>query len=235
MTNKLTRNFDVDVLRGLSIVLMVIFHFGYDLTVFGWADYNTGKDLEWKIFRAIIVSGFLLAVGMSFYLSYYQSFHVKKWVKGFLRLALVASLLSLVTYFIHPNAWIYFGIIHFIAVAFVFSIGFVRRPNLSALVAVVILVGWALGWLHFHWLWEWSRLNLGIPPRSVDLVRFFPWFALVLLGIFFMHHKWFGIQIPNTRLTQIFAKVGHYPMSIYLLHQPILYGLMWAVQNVFNV
>ena len=77
-SNGINRNYEIDLLRGLAIVLMIIFHFGYDLTVFNWADFSTGKDIEWRIFRSVIVSSFLLAVGMSSYLAYQKSINKKK-------------------------------------------------------------------------------------------------------------------------------------------------------------
>ena len=89
----ITRNYEIDLLRGLAIVLMVIFHFSYDLTVFGWAGFSTGEDIEWKIFRTVIVSCFLLAVGMSSYLAYKKSINGKKLVKTVGKLFLVSPIL----------------------------------------------------------------------------------------------------------------------------------------------
>jgi uncharacterized membrane protein len=55
--NNMSRSYEIDLLRGLAIVLMVIFHFCYDLTVFGWADFNTSQDMQWKLFRTITLFG----------------------------------------------------------------------------------------------------------------------------------------------------------------------------------
>nr|WP_322786660.1 heparan-alpha-glucosaminide N-acetyltransferase domain-containing protein [Paraglaciecola psychrophila] len=97
-SNSFSRNYEIDLLRGLAIVLMVIFHFSYDLTVFGWADFSTSKDIEWRIFRTIIVSSFLLAVGMSSYLAYRKSINKKNWLRRWLNFLLFHCLSPLVVF-----------------------------------------------------------------------------------------------------------------------------------------
>ncbi|MCF2947131.1 DUF1624 domain-containing protein [Paraglaciecola aquimarina] len=229
-TQQFNRNFEVDVLRGCSIVLMIIFHFGYDLSAFGWASYNTGIDIEWRVFRVVIVSGFLLAVGMSSYLGYYQSINTKKLAKGVSKLVLVALFISVSSYFMYPTTWVYFGIIHFIAIALLLSVCFVKKPNLSLLIALVILITWYFEWITFTPLWLWSIENIGIPQRTVDLVRFYPWFSVVLIGIFLMHHKLFGFSVSKNAGTNKVAWLGKHSLSIYLIHQPILYALFTLVE-----
>ena len=120
--NENNRNYEIDLLRGLAIVLMVIFHFGYDLSIFGWAHYNTSEDIEWRIFRSIIVSGFLLAVGMSSYLAYQKSINKKKLAKTVGKLFAVSLLITIGSLILDPNTLVYFGIIHFITVALPISV-----------------------------------------------------------------------------------------------------------------
>lgn len=229
-----TRIFEVDVLRGCAIVLMVIFHFGYDLAAFGWTDYDTGVDMEWRIFRAIIVSGFLLAVGMSSYLAYSQSVNFKKLFRSVCKLFTVSLFLSISSYFMYPNAWVYFGIIHFITLSLLLSVVFTRVPTLSLLLACLIFIAYYYQWLTLHPVWLWSVENIGIPERTVDLVVFFPWFAVVLLGIFLMHKKLFGLCLPQNNISTKLASMGKHSLLIYLLHQPILYGLLYCVKLVIG-
>jgi len=220
-----SRNYEIDLLRGLAIVLMVIFHFGYDLTIFGWAYFNTSEDIEWRIFRSIIVSGFLLAVGMSSYLAYQKSINKKKLAKTVGKLFAVSLLITIGSLLLDPNTWVYFGIIHFITVALPISVLFVRAPNIALVIGILCIGGYWSGILDFYPIWEWSVLNLGIPLQTVDLVSLFPWIGVVLIGVFVMHKEIFHIKFTASVISNKLGFLGQHSLLIYLIHQPILYGL----------
>jgi uncharacterized membrane protein len=120
----------------------LFFHFGYDLTVFGWADFNTSKDIEWKMFRSVIVSRFLLAVGMSSYLAYQKSVNKKKLVKTVSKLFAVSLFITIGSLIMHPSKWVYFGIIHFITVALPITVLFVRAPKIALVIGAVCIAGY---------------------------------------------------------------------------------------------
>lgn len=221
----INRNYEIDLLRGLAIVLMVIFHFGYDLTVFEWANFSTSKDIEWKIFRAVIVSSFLLAVGMSSYLAYQKTLNKKKLAKAVGKLFAVSMFITLGSLFMHPSKWVYFGIIHFIAVALPISVLFTRIPYIALMIGIGCIAGYWMGFLNLNPIWQWSILHLGIPKRTVDLVSFFPWIGVVLIGVFVMHKNLFHINIKPSSVGNKLVLLGQHSLIIYLLHQPILYGL----------
>ncbi|WP_339720132.1 heparan-alpha-glucosaminide N-acetyltransferase [uncultured Paraglaciecola sp.] len=220
-----SRIYEIDLLRGLAIVLMVIFHFSYDLTIFGWAYFSTSEDLEWRVFRAIIVSCFLLAVGMSSYLAYQKPVNKEKLAKTVAKLCLVSLLITIGSLLLDPKTWVYFGIIHFIAVALPVSVLFVRVPNLALIIGVISLAGYWTTIFDLYWLWEWSVLNLGIPTYTVDLVSFFPWIGVVLIGVFVMHSEMFHIKVKPSAIANKLVFLGQHSLIIYLIHQPILYGL----------
>ncbi|MBL4632056.1 MAG: DUF1624 domain-containing protein [Paraglaciecola sp.] len=219
-----SRNYEIDLLRGLAIVLMVIFHFSYDLTVFGWAEFNTNRDIEWIIFRRAIVSSFLLAVGMSSYLAYQKSVNKKKLAKAVGKLFTVSMIITIGSLLMHPSTWVYFGIIHFITLALPIFVLFVRAPYIALVVGIACVVGDWTGIINLHPIWEWSVLHLGIPTRTVDLVRFFPWIGVVLIGIFVMHKALFSIKVKPNIFSNKLVVLGQYSLIIYLVHQPILYG-----------
>lgn len=219
------RNYETDLLRGLAIVLMVIFHFSYDLTIFGWANFNTSEDIEWRIFRSIIVSCFLMAVGMSSYLAYEKSVNKKKLAKTLGKLFSVSLLITIGSLFLDPNTWVYFGIIHFITVALPISVLFVRAPTLALATGIACIAGYWSDIFNLYPIWAWSVLNLGIPRYTVDLVSFFPWIGVVLIGVFVMHKEIFHIKLKPSVIFNKLVVLGQHSLLIYLLHQPILYGL----------
>lgn len=234
MGNIESRNYEIDLLRGLAIVLMVIFHFSYDLTMFGWAYFSTAEDIEWRVFRTIIVSCFLLAVGMSSYLAYQKSIDKMKLAKTVGKLLAVSSIISIGSFFMDPNTWVYFGIIHFIAVALPISVLFVRLPLLALVMGIGCIVGYWTGILNFDLIWHWSVLNIGIPKQTVDLVSFFPWIGVVLIGVFIMDKDIFNITFKPNVFSNKLVFLGQHSLFIYLIHQPILYAMFGLTDIVLG-
>ena len=221
---KINRSLELDVLRGTAVILMVLFHFGFDLAEFGYATYNTTMDIEWKIFRGVILSMFLLAVGMSSYLAYSQGIDKKKLFKNLAKLSLVSLIISVGSYSFFPHAWIYFGVIHFIFISLPLSLLFLHQPKLSLLFGVLLLVAYPLGYLHMDYPYSLAIEYLNIPSFSVDVVSLSPWFGMVLLGIFIMNKDIFNFRISHNKLTQSLSYLGKHSLLIYLIHQPILFA-----------
>ncbi|NOY67573.1 MAG: DUF1624 domain-containing protein, partial [Gammaproteobacteria bacterium] len=115
--NKISRFTIIDSLRGIAVVMMVIFHFSYDLTYFRFADFDFYNDPFWLNFRSLIVSSFLLIVGISLTLVKLHASSKNKIIKRLVILALLSLLITIVSYFMFPGRTIFFGIIHFITVA----------------------------------------------------------------------------------------------------------------------
>jgi len=65
----LDRFWEVDLLRGIAVLLMVLYHFAFDLNYFGLVgiDVNSGHI---SLLAHLIVALFLLLVGLSLTLSY---------------------------------------------------------------------------------------------------------------------------------------------------------------------
>ncbi|MDF1880768.1 DUF1624 domain-containing protein [Sulfurimonas sp. MAG313] len=225
-----TRRFELDFLRGFAIILMILFHFGYDLALYGYASYNTNVDIQWLIFRAVILSTFLLLVGMSSYLAYAHTINLKKLFYRSLKLLFVSGLISLGSYMVFAHSWIYFGVIHFILVATLASLLFVRIPNISLFVGIGFILSYNLGYVDLSSFRNLFVTHLGFPSHTVDLVSFFPWFGVVLIGIFLMHHNLFSFTIKENTQRQKLAFMGQHSLLIYLVHQPILFGVFEAVK-----
>ncbi len=230
--NMSKRFFELDLLRGAAVILMVLFHIGYDIAYFGYASYVTTQDVEWIIFRGIVLSMFLLAVGMSAYLAYRDGVQYSKLITTLEKLILISVVISVGSYFVFPKEWIYFGVIHFIVVALVTSLIFVKTPNLSLVVGLGIITSYLIGLSPLDRLFLYSVEHWSIPVHTVDVVSFTPWFGVVLLGVFIMDRKIFGLSIHENVTTRRVAFLGQHSLVIYLLHQPALFGLFYIIKLI---
>ena len=226
--NKSKRFFELDLLRGGAVILMVLFHIGYDLAHFGYTSYKTTVDIEWILYRGFILSMFLLAVGMSAYLAYSDGIRYSKLIKTLAKLTLVSILISLGSYLVFPQNWIYFGVIHFIVIALVSSLVFVQVPKFSLVLGVAIVGSYLLGFSPFDAIFAYSVDHWNIPGYTVDVVSFTPWFGVVLIGIFVMNKKIFGLKIQQNKITKSVAFLGQHSLIIYLVHQPLFFGLFYV-------
>ena len=229
---KINRSLELDVLRGIAVILMIFFHFGFDLAEFGYASYQTTIDLEWKIFRSIILSMFLLAVGMSSYLAYSKGINTNKLFKNLAKLSLVSLFISIGSYFAYPTSWIYFGVIHFIVLAIPLSLIFIRFPSLSLVLGILILMAYPLGYLHMDYPHSLGVRYLHIPSFTVDVVSLTPWFGLVLIGIFLMSKNLFDFKLKESRLSTKVSFLGKHSLLIYLVHQPIFFGIFYLLKVI---
>ena len=217
----------LDVTRGFAIILMVIYHFSFDLDNFNYIQIDMDHSLFWQSFRAIIVTLFLTTMGMSLALTHAKGICWSCMKKRTLFLGAASILVSAGSYLQFPESWIYFGILHFILFASWLGLLFVGRPWLSLTTALVILVGHVFGWLHTQGLYELVHRPLHLPVRyTEDMVNIFPWFAPVLIGVFIVAKGWH--LLPHLNSSFISTKLsfmGRHSLIIYLIHQPILFGI----------
>lgn len=228
----------VDALRGLAIALMIAYHFCYDLTYFGFARFDFFNDPFWLNARTLILSLFLLVAGISLTLATHAGVRVPAFLKRLLILAGAAALISMTSHFMFGPRWIFFGVLHFIAVASVLGLPFVRRPRLALICGFALI---ALDRVFAHALFDqpglqWIGLMTHKPPTE-DYVPLVPWFGAVLIGIFLGRAVWLrepALSIARWRSAHPLARAlrfaGRHSLTIYLLHQPLLMGLLWAVR-----
>ena len=228
----------LDVLRGFAILLMFVFHFSFDLNYFGFVSINFLEDPFWKNFRVVIVTLFLLVMGISLYLATYKGINRKSYTRRMVLLIVYAALVSIGSWSMFPDTWIWFGILHFIALASVIGLLFIKLGiiNLFAGIAIVLLGSFYSSTIfdqaHLQWLGMMTY-----RPFTEDYVPLFPWFGIVLIGIYlgqyllnqpgsFLHHK-----ITNP-VANYMAFAGRHSLHIYMLHQPVFIGLLWLVVNL---
>lgn len=231
----------LDLARGIAIFAMAIFHFTWDLEFFGYVERGLTQTLEWKMFARSIATSFLFLAGFSLVLGHGKfgqdgGIRLKSFFKRFAMVVAAAAIISIATYQAMPQAPIFFGILHSIATASLIGLFLLRVPALILIIAAiaVFIAPFYLRSEFFDatWLW-WVGLNENIP-KSNDYVPILPWLAPFLLGMviaklaigrdFFNTAK----QWNNTNIVvRTLAFLGRYSLVTYLLHQPILLGIVW--------
>jgi uncharacterized membrane protein len=227
----------LDCWRGSAIGLMILYHLCFDLNHFQILDLDFYHHPFWLDARIIIVSLFLLLVGISLELSARRGLNSRvfqlAYGKRLVWLLICALLVSLSSYWLSPSRWIFFGILHFIFVASLLGLMFVGRPKISLGLGILII------WIGVWWTspqfdqpaWQWFGL-MTYKPQTNDYVPFMPWFGVVLLGQSLGAH-WFGGTIP-VLFTRYYGNsaalslswAGRHSLLIYMLHQPLLFGIL---------
>jgi uncharacterized membrane protein len=224
----------LDVVRGIAIILMVIYHFCFDLDNFRYIQIDMDTDPFWRGFRFLIITLFLSTMGISLALTHAKGICWRCLKKRTLLLGGAAILVSVASYMQFPQTWIYFGILHFILFASWLGLFFIGKPWLSLITAIIILVGSAFGWLHTDALFALLQQPLHLPSGyTEDLVTIFPWFAIVLIGIFIVAMGWhLSPYLKANFISNKVAFLGRHSLIIYMLHQPILFGAILLLSKI---
>lgn len=223
------RIFIVDQARGLAVMLMVAYHFCFDLNYFRLAAFDFYQDAFWLGARALIVTLFLLLVGISLHLATARGLKFTPFARRLALLAGCAAVVSASSYAMFPASGIFFGVLHFIAVASILGLLF-RRFGAANL---ALGTAWIAAGLLFSHIWfdqPWANW-IGFmthKPVTEDYVPLFPWFGVVLLGLFAGRHAG---KLPRALLPapsgRVLELAGRHSLAIYMLHQPVLLGLLY--------
>lgn len=216
----------VDQIRGFAVLLMIFFHLFYDLNMFKVVEIDFLENQFWFLLPRLIVFLFLLTVGISLCLTHKFEISFKAVKKRFIKIALFALLISIVTYLLYPDNWVYFGTLHCIALCSIAGLPFIKRPNISIILGVGILA--------FHTLLDIQIPWIILPIASMDYIPFFPWIGVTLLGIFCYHHGIQHIKVPFKKIWFPIEFMGKHAFFIYLIHQPILICLSWPIAQIIN-
>ncbi len=220
------RYLTIDVVRGFAVLLMVIFHVAFDLNSFGFASIDFFDNAFWFSFPRFIVTLFLICVGMSLALAHKEGI---KWAAVRRRFYMIggwALVITTITYLLFPENFVYFGILHCIAATSVVGVFFVRLPKLSLAICLILVVSNLVFQPTLVPMSEWLNVN------PMDYIPFYPWFGVVLLGIYLESINFHRIPIKRSFLTRPFEVMGKHSLKIYLLHRPIIYGLIFSLHKL---
>ena len=233
----------VDLARAAALVAMAIYHISWDLECFGWAEPGLTAQGGWKYFARGIAATFLFLVGVSLELSARQKIYWGTWGIRLAQIVGAAAVITIATWYAVPAAFIFFGILHAIALFTVVATACLFMPWwLSAAAAIAVFwVGQNVTAEIFSspWLW-WAGLNPQ-PPPSNDYVPMFPWLSATLTGVAVAKLA-LGTNLPNHLQTIALPSaikrpsmfIARHSLATYLIHQPILIGLIWCLTAIIG-
>lgn len=224
----------VDLARTVALIGMAVFHFTFDLEMFGHLPQGTTVTGGWAIWARVVAGSFLFLSGVSLVLAHGEGVRWRSFWRRFLKIAGAAALVTGVTLVAVPQAFIFFGILHSVAFGSLLGVLLIRLPwpALLGLAGAVLLVNElvALEALNGRWL-VWTGLGAQFP-LTMDFVPVFPWVAAVLGGMAaakLAGRMGLWAQLGSGGpLAQRLSWPGRHSLLIYLVHQPILIALVWV-------
>jgi uncharacterized membrane protein len=225
----------LDIARTVALLAMAAYHTGFDLEMFGRLPPGTMNSGVWHVYARLVAGSFLAIAGASLYLAHRRALRTRAFLRRLAMIAGGAALVSAATYAAQGPHFAFFGILHSIALSSVVGLLFLRAPAIvtlavGAVVAVLPLVGRSTVF-DAPWL-LWTGLSER-PVHSVDFVPTFPWLAPVLGGIACARLMdraglWDRLRRadPDRRGPRLVAWPGQHSLLVYLVHQPILIGIV---------
>ncbi len=224
----------LDALRAVAIVWMAAFHLSFDLNHFGFIRQNFNADPFWTVQRTCIVGLFMFCAGVGQAIAAEQA---QGWSRFWWRWAQVAGcavLVSVGSWFMFPNSFISFGVLHALALLLVvlrLTAGAGRWLWPLGLLALLLPQLVQHPWFDTRWT-DWIGL-VTRRPITEDYVPLLPWLGVVWWGlaagqwVLARRRAWLTGTLPVS--FRPLALLGRWSLSFYMLHQPVLIGLLMLV------
>lgn len=243
-----SRAFELDFLRGLAIIMMMLHHFIFDLRyllgldVFAWQE--SYLFIYW--IRAPFVFIFLFVSGIC------CSFSKNNFLRS-LKMGIVAILFSVVFFavsiFTQSEMYVVINVLHLLTLGTLLYaiLEFYEKKHAFRYVDMILLFTMLLFlWLAYP-LSEIPAMDIPalIPVHEkfaaglgmADYMPLVPWFGLFVFGAFFgrIYYKkrqtlFPGCPVPLRQISVPFEFVGRNALIFYLLHQPVLLGVLYFLR-----
>lgn len=235
-TNKGGRFWEVDAARGVAILMMVAYHFIFDLYAFGGYDVDAVTGF-WARFADATASLFLFLVGVSLAISSRRGGGgFRKYLLRGLKVFGYGMVLTVV-FLVFGMGIVAFGILHLIGVSIVLAYPFLkfRFANLVFGVGIFAAGLYLQAWDPTGSAW---LLPFGVVPEGwamPDYRPLLPWFGVVLIGLFFGNvvygdgRRPAGLPLAAPVLARPLLPLGRNSLAIYLVHQPVMVVLLAAL------
>ena len=245
MSASLGTRFDsVDALRGVAMLWMTAFHFCFDLSYLGYALPEFRMDSFWTWQRTGIVSLFLFCAGLGQVIAAGRGQGWRRFGKRWAQIAGCALLVTAGSIAMFPHSFIYFGVLHGMAVMLLVARCTVGcRQWLWPMGGMALMLPWLAHWALSGPLLAWEgvfnalALNwLGLvsqKPYTEDYVPLLPWLGVMWWGLaagqWLLAHRRSWLQAGLPAVFRPLALLGRWSLSYYMLHQPLLLGMLTAM------
>jgi len=225
---------ELDAIRGLAVISMILFHLCFDLAFFyEWnIPIREGLFSLWSRGTAMT---FLMVIGVCFVISWQRTLRYEKYLRRGLIFLFAGMLISLITYLIAPGAYVKFGIIHMIGVSALLQPLFVRLKGWNIVLGTVVSIGGIK-------ISEIVTENPFLFPFGITYPGFFsldyypllPWFGFVLTGmglgfLFYTPRNKFLERMGTLRFPNWLLWSGKRAFPLYFLHQLVLIMILSAI------
>jgi len=240
------RIWEIDFIRGIAIILMIIFHLVVDLKDFYAFNLDYFRGF-WYIEGKLSAILFILICGVSSTLG-------RRNIRHGCKVFIWAMILTAVTYIYNESCYILFGILHFLGISLL-SANFVRRlPSAWLLIisCTTIMIGllFSARFVTAPYLFPVGLMTSTFI--SMDYYPLFPWYGIFLFGIIlgkivYANKKRLGlrqvsslqqkkqISIMPVHFRKNIIWLGQHSLGIYLIHQPILLALLYVMFRISSL
>lgn len=232
------RLWEIDAWRGVAMIMMVIYHFVWDLHGLGGYDIAVRSGF-WKYFQLATASSFIAIVGVALAVRYQRmtapgGAHYAPIFQRGLQVFSWGLVVGAVTYLFQPSQYVRFGILHLIGLSILIAYPFLRFRRLNLILGISLLLLGKLAPLVVQqtgWL-DWLVAGQFVRP-AFDYFPVIPWFGVVLIGIFIGNtlYRAGTRRFPLPDLSHLLPArllrlMGQNSLLLYLIHQPILIAVL---------
>lgn len=227
----------VDVARGLALLAMASYHLSWDLADFGFLSPTFPFTPPMRLYSHAIASAFLALSGLSLALAHRDRLDLPAFARRFAWVAGAAALVTIGSFAFAPGMTIWFGILHCIAAASLVALPLIEAPaaaSLAAGAAAIALPAFVQSPAFDSPALVWTGLGEALP-NTLDWRPLLPWAGVALVGLGAARLP--GVLPWLTRPGRFRARLGpsraiafagRHSLAVYLVHQPILIGLVWC-------
>jgi uncharacterized membrane protein len=227
------RNPFIDAVRGGALLAMFAYHLAWDLALLGFIGEDVPVAPAFKAYAHGVAWTFLVLVGVSLMMATRAGFRPRPFLRRLAVIGAAAAAVTLATRILFPDHFIFFGILHCIAVSSVLAVPFLAAPLwLAAASAAAFLLAplfVALPIFDVPLLW-WVGLGTQ-PPPTYDYAPLAPGFGMVLAGVVLARlvRPGEGSGRASPAWLRPLAWGGRHSLLVYLVHQPVFLGLLYLV------
>ena len=210
---------ELDSLRATALVLMLILNFVTDLNHFELINTETG-DMWWWMAR-ITASLFVGISGVSYFLAHRLEYDFTKTSGRTKRLIFWAFVITIITYIFEPSVYVRFGVLHLLALASIVAFPVARKPEFALGIGLILLIIPLSSNSNLVWF------GLSETVIAVDYFPLNPWLGIFFIGLALASRIYpEGKPLTEIQWPEKWLWFGRNTLTIYVIHQPILIGLL---------